>query len=207
MTIQLGASGRNGTGRQPADAFTDLLFNTLIGFVFLFFIAVIFISPAKDTGKVVLDAQYLIVVTWPDGSREDIDTWIEDPQANLTWFRNRAAGLVHLDRDDRGMLNDTIQVDGQSVENPLNQEVATIRGQVPGEYVVNIHYYDSENPAPPPVPVTVRIAKVNPVYKVVFNETLELRRKGDELTALRFTILRDGEVGRVNRLEKKLVQQ
>ena len=55
MTIQLGASGGRNTGRQAADAFTDLLFNTLIGFVFLFFIAVIFISPAKDTGKVVLD--------------------------------------------------------------------------------------------------------------------------------------------------------
>ena len=26
-------------------------------------------------------------------------------------FRNRSAGLVHLDRDDRGMLNDTIEID------------------------------------------------------------------------------------------------
>jgi hypothetical protein len=204
MTIQLGASGGRNTGRQAADAFTDLLFNTLIGFVFLFFIAVIFISPAKDTGKVVLDAQYLIVVTWPDGSKEDIDTWIEDPQGNVTWFRNRSAGLVHLDRDDRGMLNDTLQVDGQTVENPLNQEVATIRGQVPGEYVVNLHYY--EESAGGPVPVTVRVARVNPVYTVAFNETFEMRRKGEERTALRFTVQRDGSIGRINRLEKKLVQ-
>ena len=105
------------------------------------------------------------------------------------------------------MQVETRQVDGQAVENPLNQEVATIRGQVPGEYTVNIHYYDSENPAPPPVPVSVRVAKVNPVYTVVFNETVELRRKGEEYTALRFTILRDGAVGRIHRLEKKLVQQ
>ncbi|MGB5212924.1 MAG: hypothetical protein WBN88_04650, partial [Anderseniella sp.] len=96
MTIQLKGSSSSGYSRQPTDAFTDLLFNTLIGFVFLFFIAVIFISPAKDTGKVVLDAQYLVTVTWPDGSEEDIDTWIEDPQGNVTWFRNRSAGLVHL---------------------------------------------------------------------------------------------------------------
>jgi hypothetical protein len=54
--------------------------------------------------------------------------------------------------------------------------------------------------------VAVRVAKVNPVYTVVFNDTIQMRRKGEERTALRFTILRDGSVGRINRLEKKLVQ-
>jgi hypothetical protein len=204
MTIHLGGSSSWRGGRQAADAFTDLLFNTLIGFVFLFFIAVIFVSPAKDVGKVVLDAQYLIVVTWPNGSNEDIDTWIEDPQGTVTWFRNRASGLVHLDRDDRGMLNDTIEMDGQKIENPLNQEVSTIRGQLPGEYTVNLHYYESDKGGP--VPVSVRVAKVNPVYTVAFNETIQMRYKGDEQTALRFTIRRDGSIGRINRLEKKLVR-
>lgn len=203
MTIQLKGSSSSGYGRQPADAFTDLLFNTLIGFVFLFFIAVIFISPAKDTGKVVLDAQYLITVTWPDGSQEDIDTWIEDPQGNVTWFRNRSAGLVHLDRDDRGMLNDKIEVEGKVIENVLNQEVAAVRGTVPGEYTVNLHYYESVQQAT--VPVTVRVAKVNPIYKIYFNDTVDMKRKGEERTAVRFTILRDGKIGRINRLEKKLV--
>ncbi|MGB5213481.1 MAG: hypothetical protein WBN88_07560 [Anderseniella sp.] len=203
MTIQLKGSSSSGYGRQPADAFTDLLFNTLIGFVFLFFIAVIFISPAKDTGKVVLDAQYLVTVTWPDGSQEDIDIWIEDPQGNVTWFRNRSAGLVHLDRDDRGMLNDKIEVEGKVIENVLNQEVAAVRGTVPGEYTVNLHYYESVQQTT--VPVTVRVAKVNPVYKIFFNDTIDMRRKGEERTAVRFTILRDGKIGRINRLEKKLV--
>lgn len=203
MTIQLKGSSSSGYGRQPTDAFTDLLFNTLIGFVFLFFIAVIFISPAKDTGKVVLDAQYLVTVTWPDGSQEDIDTWIEDPQGNVTWFRNRSAGLVHLDRDDRGMLNDKIEVEGKVIENVLNQEVAAVRGTVPGEYTVNLHYYESVEQVT--VPVTVRVAKVNPVYKIYFNDTVDMRRKGEERTAVRFTILRDGKIGRINRLEKKLV--
>ena len=203
MTIQLKGSSSSGYSRQPTDAFTDLLFNTLIGFVFLFFIAVIFISPAKDAGKVVLDAQYLVTVTWPDGSQEDIDTWIEDPQGNVTWFRNRSAGLVHLDRDDRGMLNDKIEVEGKVIENVLNQEVAAVRGTVPGEYTVNLHYYESVEQVT--VPVTVRVARVNPVYKIYFNDTVDMRRKGEERTAVRFTILRDGKIGRINRLEKKLV--
>jgi hypothetical protein len=203
MSIQLKGAPGTGAGRQPADAFTDLLFNTLIGFVFLFFIAVIFISPAKDAGKVVLDAQYLITVTWPDGSQEDIDTWIEDPQGNVAWFRNRSAGLVHLDRDDRGMLNDKIEVEGQVIENPLNQEVAAVRGAVPGEYTINLHYYESVSEGR--VPVTVRVARVNPVYKIYFNDTVDMARKGEERTAVRFSILRDGSIGRISRLEKKLV--
>jgi hypothetical protein len=29
------------------------------------------------------------------------------------------------------------------VVNPLNQEVVTLRGIAPGEYTVNVHYYES----------------------------------------------------------------
>jgi hypothetical protein len=32
-----------------------------------------------------------------------------------------------------------------------------------------------------------------------------MRRKGEERTALRFTIRRDGSIGNINRLAKKLV--
>jgi hypothetical protein len=161
MRIQLGRARKGNGTRDSLDPFTDLLFNTLIGFILLFFIAVIFVSPSKDARKVVLDAQYLVVITWPNGLADDIDTWIEDPQGNVTWFRNRSAGLVHLDRDDRGMFNDSIVVEGRTVENPLNQEVATVRGQVPGEYTVNLHYYETASSEA--VPVTVRVARVNPV--------------------------------------------
>ena len=101
------------------------------------------------------------------------------------------------------MLNDKIEVEGKVIENVLNQEVAAVRGTVPGEYTVNLHYYESVQQTT--VPVTVRVAKVNPVYKIFFNDTIDMRRKGEERTAVRFTILRDGKIGRINRLEKKLV--
>jgi len=55
------------------------------------------------------------------------------------------------------MLNDSIEVDGKEVSNPLNQEVLALRGMMPGEYIVNIHYYESETFKA--VPVSVKVAR------------------------------------------------
>lgn len=186
-----------------SDPFTDLLFNILLGFILLFFLAILFISPAEETGKIDIDAQYVITVSWPDGSPEDIDTWIQEPGGNIVWFRNRSSNLVHLDRDDRGMLNDTLDINGVAVENPLNQEIAAIRGVAPGEYIVNVHYYESE--IEQTVPVSVKVARVNPVYTVAYYGTTRLESKGDEKTAVRFTIASDGNITDINQLPKRLV--
>ena len=186
-----------------SDPFTDLLFNVLLGFILLFFVAILFLSPAEETGKIDIEAEYVITVTWADNSPDDIDAWIEDPTGNITWFRNRSTGLVHLDRDDRGMLNDTLQIDGREVVNPLNQEVAAIRGLLAGEYVVNLHYYESQTLQP--VEVAVKVARVNPVYTVAYYGITSLAEKGDEATALRFTLASDGSVRDVNSLPKRLV--
>jgi hypothetical protein len=202
MAIRVG-SRFQASRRTAADPFVDLLFNSLLGFVLLFFLAIVFLSPTEEDAKVDIDAQYVITVTWPDNSPDDIDTWIEDPAGDIAWFRNKNAGLIHLDRDDRGMLNDTLEIDGRTVSNPLNQEVAAIRGIVPGEYVVNLHYYESETKAP--VDVSVRVARVNPVYQIIYYGTTTLPTKGSEKTAVRFTLASDGSVVNVNTLPKKLV--
>lgn len=186
-----------------SDPFTDLLFNILLGFILLFFLAILFINPAEESGKIDIDAQYVITVSWPDGSPDDIDTWILDPDGNTIWFRNRSSNLVHLDRDDRGMLNDTIQVNGESVQNPLNQEIAAIRGVLPGEYVVNVHYYKTESGVA--VPVSVKVAKVNPVYTVAYYGVTVLENKGEEKTAVRFTVTSNGSITDVNQLPKRLI--
>ena len=73
---------------------------------------------------------------------------------------------MHLDRDDRGMTNDTIMVNGKQIVNPLNTEVVTIRGIEPGEFTVNVQYYESKNNEP--VEVMVSVIKVNPRADVVF---------------------------------------
>ncbi|GAC1624224.1 MAG: hypothetical protein NVS9B10_09990 [Nevskia sp.] len=198
---------RRSSNRQhyEVDPFTDLLFNVLMGFTMLLFMMLLFLNPpAKKTGLIDTKAEFIVTVTWPDGAEDDIDTWVEGPGGELVWFRHPDSGLMHLDRDDRGIANDTIVVNGQTIVNPLNQEVVTIRGKPPGEYVVNVNNYKSANKGP--VPVQVNVVKVNPVLQVVFYGTIELTMPGEERTAVRFTITPDGRVIDVNTLQKALVQ-
>ena len=130
------------TKHGHSDPFTDLLFNALLGFTYLFLIAVIFMNPDAKNGIIEAKAEYIIALNWPDNDPNDIDLWVEDPAGNIIWFKNREAGLMHLDRDDRGSVNDLVKFNERQLSNPLNQELMTIRGIVPGEYVVNLHYYE-----------------------------------------------------------------
>ncbi|MDZ5457175.1 hypothetical protein [Azohydromonas lata] len=198
---------RRRTAREAeVDPFYDMLFNMLIAFVFCFIVALLAMNPkALKTGDIPAKAEFIINVSWPDMDPNDIDTWVQDPAGEMVWFRAREAGLMHLDRDDRGMSNDVVIVNGKQVVNPLNQEVVTLRGIEPGEFTVNVHYYESKNGKP--VEVTVSVIKVNPRADVVFYGQVQLARKGDEATAVRFTVTPDGNVSNVNTLPKTLVQR
>ncbi|MFO1220409.1 MAG: hypothetical protein U1E89_18760 [Burkholderiaceae bacterium] len=192
--------------REPeVDPFYDMLFNMLIAFVFCFIVALLAMNPrALKAGDIPAKAEFVITLSWPDHDPNDIDTWVQGPGGDVVWFRQREAALMHLDRDDRGLANDTITVNGREIVNPLNQEVVTIRGIAPGEYVVNAHYYESKNDKP--VPVTLAVVKINPRAEVVYYGQSTLQRKGDEITLVRFTVQRDGSVGQINTLPKKLVR-
>jgi hypothetical protein len=197
---------RRGARDPEVDPFYDMLFNMLIAFVFCFIVALLAMNPkALKAGDIPSKAEYIVNVSWADLSPDDIDTWVQDPAGNLVWFRQREAGLMHLDRDDRGMQGDVIVVNGKEVVNPLNTEVVTIRGIEPGEFTVNLHYFESKDAKP--VEVTVSIIKVNPRAEVVFYGATTLAKKGDEATAARFTVLPDGTVTNVNTLAKSLVQK
>ena len=189
--------------RSGSLAFTDLLFNALLGFVLMFVLAFLLINPVARSGAVDPKAEILITLGWPDGLADDVDLYVEDPAGELVWFRRREAGLMHLDRDDLGELNDTIEVDGRKIKNPLNQEIVSVRGLRAGEYVVNAHLYRAD--AAGPVPVTVKVEKLNPAVKVVFYGSAQLETQGDERTLVRFQIRSDGAVGEVSRLAKALV--
>jgi hypothetical protein len=195
--------------RRPeaeVDPFYDMLFNMLIAFVFCFIVALLAMNPkALKAGDIPSKAEYIINVSWPDRNPNDIDTWVQDPGGNLVWFRQREAGLMYLDRDDRGDANDAIVINGKRVTSPFRQEVVTVRGIVPGEFTVNVQYYQSRDGQP--VEVTVSVIKVNPRADVVFYGQLKLARQGDEATAARFTLLPDGSVVNVNTLPKTLVQR
>ncbi len=194
---------RRKTRASDVDPFTDLLFNALLIFTFLFLITIVFLNPPAKTGTVDLKAEYVITVRWPDEVPDDVDTWVEDPDGRIVWFRNTEEGFMHLDRDDRGLANDTIEVDGREIINPINQEVVTIRQIVAGEYVVNLHYYKSNTRMP--VTAEVSLSKVNPSLEILYYGKVVLNAPGDERTAVRFYMNLDGSVENINTLHKSLV--
>lgn len=185
--------------------FTDILFNALLGFAIMVFIAFALIRPDTKTGDIETKAEMIITVSWPDLMPDDIDTYVEDPAGNVVWYHRREAGLVLLDRDDRGNFRDTIFVNGAEIQYPLNQETVSIRGIVPGEYVVNVFYYLKQSPGA--VPVTVKVEKINPAVSVIYFGTVDLVREGHEETVVRFTLDADGGITGLNSVPKSLISE
>jgi hypothetical protein len=54
--------------------------------------------------------------------------------------------------------------------------------------------------------VTISLAEVNPVLKILHYANLQLERLGEEKTALRFSIAPDGRVFGINTLPKSIVE-
>ncbi|MGC6535677.1 MAG: hypothetical protein ACON4V_09035 [Parvibaculales bacterium] len=189
---------------EDQNAFTDILFNALLGFAFMFAVAFMLIRPEVIEGKINPKAEFMITASWPDGHEDDIDLIVEDGEGNLVWFDAREAGLMHLDRDDRGWLGDSITVSGEKIDNPLNQETVTLRGIAAGEYVVNLLHYKAQSGRP--VPVKVKVEKLNPQVTVVFAGVTQLTGAGDEQTAVRFSLDATGAVTKMTSRHKLLIR-
>jgi hypothetical protein len=190
--------------REKFDPFSVMLFKGLQVVAFLFFIALLAMNPEAKEGKIESKAEFIITMTWPDDHPDDIDLYAEDPLGNIVWYHVREGGFLVLDRDDRGSANNTITVDGRKVTSPFRQETISIRGIVPGEYVVNVHYFLATRGGP--VPCVVKVEKINPTVEVISHDTIMLNRMGEEKTALRFRLDSAGKVVDVNHREKSLIQ-
>jgi hypothetical protein len=57
------------------------------------------------------------------------------------------------------------------------------------------------------VPVAVKVEKINPKVEVVFYDRLTLDHTGDEKTAVRLTIDKDGKVVDINTRPKSLIRE
>jgi hypothetical protein len=193
-------------GYHSNTAFLDILFNTLVGFVLLFIIAFLLISPVKKKKEIEQKAEYVITVTWPGEFGDDVDSWLEDPTGKIMYFRKKEVGLMHMDRDDLGKLNDRQFVPGIGMVNyPYNREITTIRGIMPGEYVFNIHLYRKEHESKP-IPVTVILEKLNPQVKLLYSKVVTLSNYWEEKTIIRFVLDVDGEVTESFFIYKPLVE-
>ena len=189
---------------EPFDPFSVMLFKALQVVAFLFFIALLAITPEARDGKVDSKAEFIVTMDWPDNRPDDLDLFVQDPAGNIAWYRHRESGFMVLERDDRGGANDFILVNGKKISSPIREEIVTIRGIVPGEYTVNVSHFQATTGMP--VPATVKVQKLNPVTQVVFDNAVIVDHTGDEKTAVRFTLDDSGKVTDVNSRWKSLME-
>ena len=188
---------------EQFDPFSVMLFKALQVIAFLFFIALLSISPDSKDGKVDSKAEFIITMDWPDNHPDDLDLFVQDPIGNIAWYRHREAGFLTLDRDDRGGANDFIVVNGRKLPSPIREEIVTVRGIVAGEYTVNVSHFQATTGLP--VEATIKVQKLNPTAQVVFDDKVTVDHTGDEKTALRFKIDAEGKVIDVHQRPKSLL--
>ncbi len=189
---------------EPFDPFSVMLFKALQIVAFLFFIALLAISPDAKEGKIASKAEFIITMDWPDSHPDDLDMFVQDPIGNIAWYRHREAGFLTLDRDDRGGANDFILVNGRKIPSPIREEIVTLRGIVAGEYTVNVSHFQATTGQP--VGATVKVQKLNPTAQVIFDDKVTLDHTGDEKTAVRFRLDAEGRVIDVHRRPKSLLE-
>jgi hypothetical protein len=185
-------------------AFIDLLFNILVGFVFLFLVAFLLINPVAKKDDIKAKAEFMITMEWPDPDINDMDLWMQDPLGNRVGFRNKEAGLMNLDRDDLGKSNDTVTVNGEEVSVEGNKETVSIRGIVPGEYLVSGHLYRVNEDLPKPIPVRVEVIKINP-YKIIYQQTIAFGGRGEAHNYYSFTVDANGFVSAVSETDRSAI--
>lgn len=186
----------------------DVTTNTLMGFIILFILSFILAVLAKlqeEEKRIDTSGEYLILVIWDKSSDDDVDTHVRDPAGNHLFYDKREAGLMHLERDDRGKFNDVSQAgpDGKPIDVEHNEERAVIRGVVPGEYIVNIHMFKKAEQTLNNVKVS--LIKLRGKDATVFEIEMPFSTQGDEQTAFRFTLKVDGAVTNINRLPRKFI--
>jgi hypothetical protein len=189
---------------ESFDPLGVMLFKALQVIAFLFFIALLMASPDSNGGKIDSKAEFIITMDWPDNHPDDLDLFVQDPVGNIAWYRHREAGFLTLDRDDRGGANDFIVVNGKKIPSPVREEIVTVRGIVAGEYTVNVSHFRATTRQP--VPVNVKVQKLNPTAQVIFDNKLMVDHAGDEKTALRFWLDAEGKVIDVQQRQKSLLE-
>lgn len=194
-------------------SFTDLLFNLLVGFVFLFIVAFILINPPTKQSDAPRKAEYLIVIEWDPNQHDDVDLWVKDPQGVTVSFTNKEGGLLNLEKDDLGAANDTwINSMGERQVIPINREVVTMRGIVPGRYQVAAHIYSRQRiittngPAIDTSPgyIIATLIKINP-YGEVYKRTVAYQTRGQVITLFNFELDDNGNLDWVDEDRNNIV--
>jgi hypothetical protein len=176
-------------------AFLDLLFNFLLATTILLVIAVSFIIK-QSKADIKTKAEFVVTIDWTGEHDNDVDIWIEDPAENLLWYKQKEVGVMHLDRDDLGHTGDTHQtLDGEVSIIKINHEIATIRGCIEGEWVINLHLYRQGTKEP--TTTKISLIKLNPRATVIFSKEFEMATYWEQITVARIFMTNSGKILRV----------
>lgn len=193
--------------------FIDMLLLMVALFASLYIVTLLQVNPPAKKSITDLKAEYIITLTWPEKSFDDIDLHLMLPNKELVNFAKKEASYVTLDRDDLGAMNDRFSdLTGEHLIFK-NQEIITIRAIVPGTYVVNVHAYRSypswqmngqtvESNPPLPFNVNVTLQKLNPQVIEVASTNILLSEIGEQKTAFSFQVKEDGSVSNINKSEE-----
>ena len=141
----------------------------------------------------------MVEARWRDGLAADVDLWVVAPGDKPVGYSNTNGDVFNLLRDDRGMDFDATNI---------NYEVAYSRGMPPGEYIANVHLYESileEFPVEVTIVASVKSQQDESARQLV-STRVQLRHENHQATAFRFRLDEDGALvpGSVNNLYREL---
>lgn len=185
-----------------ATVFRDMTMLALAGMVTIVMLLLPWLNPPGTNDEAVIDPSGSVIVEafWPDGIDADVDLWVQAPNDGPVGYSSMAGLYFNLLRDDLGARRDAT---------PINYEIAYTRGISPGEYIANVHLYRGAlNRAA--IPVTVAISAVRPGHRArnqLFQKQYVLNVEGQEITAARFAIDRQGKLvpGSIHTLARSLI--
>lgn len=195
--------------RQSNTSLFDVILCLTIGFIAIAVVAIFAIQEKQKAADIKTKAEFVVVLTWQDKVDHDVDLWIRDPNGNVMFFRAKQVGVMHLDRDDLGNKDDTHVENGVVHIVPYNQEIATIRGLIEGEWVINTHFYRVSNDIgfDRSAHCNLTVTKLNPIAKIVLSESFVLTESWEEKTIARLVMTPAGDIlSIVKDFPAKLVQ-
>lgn len=162
----------------------------------LFLVALVQMAPpTRHASALRTQGEYAVVLTWPKKCDMDLDEYVREPTGEVVYFRHLNGSTVHLEHDDLGR---TSGYQGQS-----NFERAIVRSIQPGEYTINAHIYQPNDCSS--TIAKVELWRLRGQDRLIASRRLRMHGLGDEKTAMRFSLRRDGSVYGVNHLSRSLV--
>jgi hypothetical protein len=177
------------------------VFDYMLALLGIFLIIAITEKPKTTPARIDTLGLYAVEASWPLGSDDDVDLWVQDPHGDKAWYGGLTSAAMTLNGDDLGC--DTGTGFGQDKKKCHNGERTIIKSAERGEYVVNVHMYVKNNARP--TPVTCTLWELRGDDRMLKEKHVILVRQGQEVTCFRFTINAAGNVSGYSDLPKSLI--